>query len=241
MKLIHTRLARSIWLFDIRDLNPKGKDLLGDLVEWIKDSYQFAVAPDPKNPVPSGPSNPVPPAPVQSPAPPQAPGGLLFQRGHFQARKEVSVEISNLTIYNDGIVVDAASSTEDGDRVAEDLLTSAAREFALSYDAETVRRKLYLSELIARSDLSLEAINPSLNVFADQLSKACTDGLRPQYRLGGISFWSEPNDSGIHKLFILERQAGKSLAEHRYFSQAQLQTAAHYSLLEALERAIAGA
>ena len=53
MKRIHTKLARSIWLFDVRDLNPKGKDVLGDLVGWIKDAYAFAVAPDPDNPQPN--------------------------------------------------------------------------------------------------------------------------------------------------------------------------------------------
>src|ERR1700730_13485589 len=103
MKLIQTKLARSIWLFDIRDLNPKGKDLIGDLVGWIKDRFNFAVAPDPDNPVP----NQVPtttPTNQQSSTPPQAPGGLIFQRGSFETAENTFVEIVALTIYDDGIV-----------------------------------------------------------------------------------------------------------------------------------------
>ena len=104
MKRIHTKLARSIWLFDVRDLNPKGKDVLGDLVGWIKDAYAFAVAPDPDNPQPN---TAAPSAPgLQTPPTVQTPGGLLFQRGRFQAREETFVEIASLTIYNDGIVVE---------------------------------------------------------------------------------------------------------------------------------------
>jgi len=239
VKIIHTRLARSIWLFDIRDLNPRGKDLLGDLIEWLKDAYQFDVAPDPDNPVPSGPSNKLPPAPVQSPAPPHAPGGFLFQRGRFQAREEFFIEITNLTIYNDGIVVDAASSTEDADRFVEDLLNSAAREFALTYDSDTVRRRLYLSQLILRSDASLEALNPALNTFAERLTRALADP-QPRFKIAGLTFWSEPNESGLHRIFSLERQTGTSFGERRYYSQAPFPTGVHYALLEELERVLRG-
>src|SRR5271165_1124353 len=109
MNLIYTKLARSIWLFDIRDLNPKGKDILGGLVAWIKDAYSFAVAPDPANPIP----NPTPVlAPAPQTAPQQASGGLVFQRGRFQAQQEISVAIGSLTIYTDGIVIDTTSSTD---------------------------------------------------------------------------------------------------------------------------------
>ena len=124
MKLVQIKLARSIWLFDIRDLNPKGKDLVAELVEWIEGKYSFAVAPDPDNPMGEAASAKS-AAPPQQPAP-HGPGGMTFQRGRFQAQEEIFVEISSLTIYDDGVVVDTTSSTEDGDRFADDLLGHAA-------------------------------------------------------------------------------------------------------------------
>jgi hypothetical protein len=239
MKLVHPRLARSIWLFDMRDLNPKGKDLTSDLIEWIKESYGFVTAPDPNNPTLVSPPNPVTTG-AQAPIVPQGPGGLVFQKGHFQAHEEIFIEISSLTMYSDGVVVDTASSTDDADQFAKDLLESAARAFALAYDAETVRKRLYLSELIVRSDIALEVLNPHLNAFTERLSGAFSNGSTPKFKVGGISFWTEPNEAGNSKVFTLERQAGKSFMEQRYYSQAPLPTKQHLVLLEDLERAIAG-
>jgi hypothetical protein len=33
--------ARSIWLFDLQDLNPSGKDIAEDLFDWIQGGIRF--------------------------------------------------------------------------------------------------------------------------------------------------------------------------------------------------------
>jgi hypothetical protein len=238
MKLLHTKLARSIFLFDLRDLNPKGKDLLGDLVGWIKDTYNFAVAPDPDNPIP----NQVPTATPTTPqsAPPQAQGGLIFQRGNFQAKEEIFVEIASLTIYDDGIVIDTTSSTDLGDQFADHLLKTAASEFMLSYDAETIRRKLYLSQLIVRSEMILESLNPSLAAFSEKLPMTLAGGHPLRFGVGSIGFWSEPSDAGLHRLFRIERQLGRAFSEQRFYSEVPLQTRVHVALLEEFEKLVMG-
>ncbi len=236
MKLIHTKLARSIWLFDIRDLNPKGKDIVADLVDWIKDSYAFAIAPDPDNPIPQ-PASANPPVPPQQAAP-QAPGGMIFQRGRFQAEEEIFVEIVSLTIYDDGIVVDTASSTEDSDRFADHLLGTAAREFKLTYDNQTVRRNLYLSQLIIRSEMDLGVLNPSLAAFAHELPSNFSGGPQLKFGVGSVAFWSEPNDAGLHRAFKVERQLGRAFSEQRFFSEALMKTQIHVKYLEAFEKAV---
>jgi hypothetical protein len=177
-----------------------------------------------------------PPRQTPQTASPQAPGGFLFQRGSFQVQEEIFVEIAALTFYNDGIVIDAGSSTSDGDRFAEDLLTSAATEFKLAYDPnETVRRKLYLSELILRSPMKLESLSPALSTFSQKLPA----GGRPlRFGVGSVGFWSEPNDAGMHRLFTIERQLGRSFEEQRYYSQAPLETDVHLALLEDFEKLV---
>lgn len=235
MNLIHTKLARSIWLFDLRDLNPKGKDLVGDLVGWIKDQYGFAVAPDPDNPIPSPPA---PTSPAPQTAPTQAPGGLAFQRGNFQAQEEFFISIHSLTLYDDGIVVDTASSTEDADRFAEHLLKSAVGEFKIAFEPEMVRRKLYLSELIVRSEMKLESLHPALAMFATKLPVNIAGGQVLPFGVGAVSFWSEPNDAGQHRVFSLERQLGRASSENRFYSQAPLQTPVHFGLLQDLEKLV---
>lgn len=231
MKLLHTKLARSIWLFDIRDMNPRGKAIMGDLVSWLKDAYNFSTAPDPENPVPNASPPPTTAAPRT-----QATLGLTFQNGSFQAEEEIYVAINNLTIYDDGIVIDAASSTEDGDKFAADLLKSASQEFALAYEPDTVRRKLHLSELVFKSDMNLGVLNTALSAFASKISDAFTNSPQPMpFVMGGVSFWSESGD-GNQKVFRIERQSGRLLSENRYFSDGPFQTKAHLALLEEFER-----
>lgn len=234
MKIIQVRLARSIWLFDLADLNPRGKDISEDLINWIKENYDFKVAPDPRviatrvTAAPAIPGN-------------QAPTGIEFQRGHFQAREEIFIEINKLTLYSDGIVIDTSSSTSDSDRFAQDLLQSAVRDFALAFDDETVRKRLYLSELIVRSELSFDLINPRLTAFSRRIEEAVPEVPKPQFQIGTLSFWSDPNDAGQHRMFTLERQLGKAAGDRRYFSRAPLATDAHFKLLEELEQILTGA
>jgi hypothetical protein len=238
MKLLHTKLARSIWLFDILDLNPKGKALLGELLTWIEDTYNFAVAPDSDNPVPNTPS----PGVQQAQTPPLlAAGGFLFQRGSFQAREDIFIAISNLTIYDDGIVVDTTSSTDDADQFADTLLKSAASEFKLQYDPDMIRRKLYLSELIFRSDMVLDSLNPRLCTFANSLPKTLINDLPLHFGVGSVQFWSEPNDAGLHRVVKVEKQLGKASSERRFYSDAPLQTRAHLGVLEEFEKLVMGA
>ncbi len=231
MKIIHVRLARSIWLFDLRDLNPRGKDVLEELIAWIKERFDFKIAPDPTAVV----------AGIKASPAGQSPSGIVFQKGRFQGREGLFVEISNLTLYNDGIVIDTPSSTLDGDQFAQDLLQSAAQEFALTYDNDSIRKRLYVSELIVRSDLSLDVINPRLAAFAARIGEALPEGSKPQFQIAGVSFWSEPSDAGVHRMFTVEHQSGVPLSEGRYYSQAPLPTHEHFRLLEELEQVMKGA
>jgi hypothetical protein len=232
MKLIHVKQARSVWLFDIQDLNPKGKDVWEDLVEWIKDTYTFAVAPDLEKALPP---------PNKDGISTLSPSGLTFQRGRYQAREDSFIEIISLTVYNDGIVIDTTSSTQEADQFAADLLSRASKEFVLAYEPEMIRKHLYVSILIVRADVSLNAFNPKLAVFAERISEALGNGASSTSKLqfAGLGFWSEPSDNGVHKTFSFMPQAGKTFAEHRFYSEAPLKTEDHLRLLEELELILA--
>jgi hypothetical protein len=108
----------------------------------------------------------------------------------------------------------------------------------LSYDAEMVRRRIYVSELIVRSDVDLDCINERLASFARRIGESAENGDKPKFRISGLSYWSEPNDAGRNKIFSFERQTGRAFQERRYYSQAPLQTDDHLQLLEELERSL---
>jgi hypothetical protein len=222
MKIVNVVSAKSIWLFDINDLNPRGKDIHPELLEWLKDNYHFDKAPasieqvDPKT---------------------QA---LKFERGRFQIKEEIYISV-DLEVYNDGIVANSRSSTRDTDTFIEDVLSSASKEFSLVYDPGMIRDRMHTSELTVRLDRLLSSLNPKLAEFADKITTACGHNNIPNFELNSIGFG---NDIVMSRLklagFLLERQAKAPYSERRFFSRAPVHTDQHEQLLLELEGILAG-
>jgi hypothetical protein len=212
MELLSVQRARSIWLFDAYDLNPHGKEL-GSLIAWLRDRYKFQKVPAHINDLDES-------------------KALYYAGGQFQIKRDfISVD---LRIYGDGIVADTRSSTDDTDLFLFDVLQSAAKEFALAYRPEIVRKRLYVSEITVRCAIRLEAMNPKLEKFTEKLTAAT--GAKVSSKLASIAFWRDilPNPSA--SVFRFERKWGAEFSENRYFSRAPLQTDKHLELLEELEK-----
>jgi hypothetical protein len=211
MELKTVQRARSIWLLDLQELNPRGKAVGIDLIEWLKDAYQFSKVPKDPNDLDDT-------------------KALFFGGGQFQVREEIFID-AELRIYNDGLVADTRESTESSDLLLSDVFESAAKEFSLAYKPEMVRKKMYLSELIVSTEKSLAVLNPKLNQFAEKLTEAIEDKLPVE--LAGVSFWSATSPNLLH--FRFERKWGADFPENRYYSRAPLPTAKHQELLNELE------
>ncbi|HYL36805.1 MAG TPA: hypothetical protein VEV17_12900 [Bryobacteraceae bacterium] len=218
MKLLSIITARSLWFFDVQDLNPRGKDLTEDLIDWIKEGYNFTGAPD-----------------ASTVATELSAGkGLAFTGGSFQAREEFFVPV-NFTMFSDGFLGETKSSTHDSDAFLEDLLTSASKEFGLSYEPSMILRKNYVSEMIVRPDRTLAGLNPKLKEFSNRLKSLTPNA--PDFEVAGLSLWTSPPVAGSRPfIFSFERQANKPFQERRYYSQAPVQTEDHIKLLEEFEQ-----
>src|SRR5580700_6281661 len=154
MKLISVGSARSIWLFDINDLNPRGKDVNAELLDWLKEAYFFDKAPTSPNDL----------DPEKR--------SLKFERGRFQIKEEIYISV-DLEVYSDGFVANSRSSTRDTDAFVEDVLSLAAKEFSLTYDPAMIRTKMHVSELTVRVDSVLFNLHPKLVDFANTISTMC--------------------------------------------------------------------
>jgi hypothetical protein len=215
MDLLSVQRARSIWLFDIDDLNPRGKNLGTNLIDWLKGAYQFTRVPASLTDL-------------------DETKGLYYAGGKFTVRGEpIDVE---LRIYSDGFVGDTRSSTEDTDAFLSHVLLSAAKEFVLPYSPEIVRRRLYVSEMTVRCAKHLATVNPKLADFAGKLTQAV--GAKSPLELASIGFWPDilPNPSA--SVFRFERKWGAEFSDIRYYTRAPLQTAKHLEILQQLEDAL---
>ena len=225
MELLSVQRARSAWIFDANDLNPRGKEMGTELLNWLKDAYRFSKFP----------------ASVTDLDDSKA---LYFGGGKFHVPKEgllvqpireeaITVE---LRVYNDGIVGDTRSSTDDTDAFLSDVVESFAQRFSSPYTPAIIRKKLYVSELNVRTAKKLMPLNPKLAKFAEKLSAVLPAKLPAE--LSGIVFWPDVLPKPDQSIFRFERKWGVEFSDNRYFSTASLQTDKHLILLEELELAL---
>lgn len=223
MQLLSVHSARSVWLIQVKDLNPRGKDLDAKLIEWLKTTYHFQQYPS---------------YPIAADA--QA-KGLVFSNGRFQRGTEEDGSEKyiwvDLTIFNDGLVATTRSSTNDTDDFLSEVLILAAGEFHLVYHSEMIRKRLYLSELNIKLDNSLKLLNPSLEQFAARISSLQANSPPIAYEVSSIGFWPDPAiQQWRPSPFRLERKVDTAWSENRYFSAAPLHTEDHIKLLEDFEQ-----
>ena len=212
MQLLNVMSARSTWLFDLNDLNPRGKSLFSDLIDWLKTNYAFQK-------VPSSTSD-----------------HLSFKEGRFKGREEAFVAI-DLTVYTDGLIANTSSSTADTDRFLEHVLITAATHFNLVYHSEMIRSKLYLSELTVHLDHPLANLDPKLSAFATKISSVGGKYIGAPFEAGGISFWTDLAHAAVkHPPFSIERRLNAPFSENRFFCRAPFQTEDHIALLNDFEQ-----
>jgi len=216
MKLLSVNLARSIWLFILNDLNPRGYSI-SNLSNDVVNRYKFASFPKADEDF-------------------DLQKGVVFQLGAFQGSKKQPVNV-NLTVYNDGFVADTRSSTIESDEFLDDVFSWLSKEYGYTPIQEIIRSKVYSSEIYIRMNKPLNALNPKLKEFAKHLSSK-VEGYVEDILLetGGISFMRDPGKIGRPGPFKLEKQEGIPFEENRYYSLAPLQTEAHIELLKEFER-----
>src|SRR5208283_2331410 len=167
MELVSVATARVVWLLDITDLNPRGKSIFPEILEWLEEEYHFEKAPKSATDLDES-------------------KALVFSRGTFQAGEEIFVDVE-LKIFSDGFVASTWSSTRNTEAFLESVLRSATEEFSLAYTPGILRRKMYLSELNLRSQKELIGINPKLSQIAEKMSALLPQNIRLPFEIAGLT------------------------------------------------------
>ena len=214
MKIETIISAKSIWLFDLRTINPRGRNLYRIIIPILQQWYGF-----------------VPPTEIEEEK------GVRFAGGEFSPSGRgddmTGVEI---VIYNDGVVATCATSTEDSDAFLELVCVRLAKEGIISYSPELVSKKQYVSEVFARSDkpLSLPQLNPVYNVLSKFI------GLNEvQLSWSSLKLDVDPTVASRQVTFKFERRASKSFDQNLWYSHGPLTTTQHQAVLNAIEVALA--
>lgn len=219
MKLLNVITARSVWLFDLNELNPRGKSLYGELFEWLKDAYSFEKAPSSFTDVDDT-------------------KALVFSRGQFQVKEEIFVAVE-LKIYNDGLIANSWSSTRDTDLFLADTLKSAASEFNLNPDM--IIRKRHMSEINVTSERDLNTVNPLLSEFAKKVAALLPADIPLPYEFGGVVFPPTQGPAVVSIApFKFERKINTAPSDHKFYSSSPTHTDEHLELLNWFEGNLMG-
>jgi hypothetical protein len=140
--------------------------------------------------------------------------------GNFQTNGNPFV-VTDFAVYTDGLVA-AAERSEWADAFLDDVTSWVKKEFGFREISSGIR-KLYSSTIIVDFDTSPATLVRHLKEIADFISDRAVPG------------------PATPPKFTIERRAGVSFGQERYFSAAPMKTAHHVEALEKIERISAGA
>jgi hypothetical protein len=214
MKLLSVKLARTIWLGNVSDFNPKGASMYATLFPFLIATYKFKKFP-----------------PYTEIA--DLSKGVVFESGEFKIDENVPIGV-NLTFYNDGIVADCGSSTSDSDTFLKDIFHRFLEIYKIPHYDSVIKKVVYVSEVFVSTEKSLDIINPKLNKISEFLSGTVEQGTT-SFQLGGVLFFPDQTYKIPPGPFRFERAIGFPFSENRYYSAAPLTTDKHLELLNELE------
>lgn len=214
MELLSIILARAIYLLEVDSLDPFGKQTDAESAATLKDRYSFARFPE-------------------------SIAEITVEKGaEFSSGRLGGIAIDKLVLYPSGIMVDTRSSTDDAEKVAQDLI-DAARD--LLGARVTVERKHLVSQFTFRSQMRLGKMNAVLDEIAEHIEKSLSLSLKQPFKVEttGVVVNVDLTQSRIVPAkFTIERRAEAPFAENIYFASAPLNTGLHLELVERFEKSI---
>jgi hypothetical protein len=209
MQLIGIESSRIIFLTQVH--RPSGQLYFPDAVAKVVERYSFIKSPSPDQALPA-----------------------TFSVGKFR-----DAQITEFSVYNDGIIVSSGSDTDLLDAFIEDLLSWCAREFGVVQMATAKPEKFYESSVVVKSETDLPAaLNPQSDVTAALADAMKAAKIAAKPKLSGFLVDFDPSDfAGKRKPFrvVLDRRIGVPFSENVFFSQAPFRTEDHLNVLRSFE------
>lgn len=162
---------------------------------------------------------------------------LTFTHGLFR-----DTAIQQLSIYNDGIVVESASPSDLLDDFLKDLFGWGESEFGLKEVPALRIARVYESALVVSMDIDDEKIMPWAAPAMKVMREKWEKGGRPAgpIMFQGVRLTTDPTNRNITPItFNLERRANIPFERGIYFSAAPLSTTDHLEVLAQIEKALA--
>ncbi|MGE3993599.1 hypothetical protein [Pseudorhodoplanes sp.] len=217
MEVLSTKLGRAIYLFPVRDMNPRGLDIWQILSE-ITARYRFLKSPDLNAFIQGG------------------GGPVEFNFGKFESERFGGIEVA-LQIHEDGLIADTEASTSASEEFLNDFIAWLVTEHGFTAPAQV--KPLYLSELYVGSSDPFAKLIAKFDAFLSALTQSVDDELGRKMEPVALNFGYEMTSAlKTAANFRFERAIDAPNMKNRFFSSANVTTESHLHLLGMLEAAL---
>ena len=211
MELIAISLARFVAFLELQSFDPRGQSTTQEAIQLFKDRYSFSKVPEKREEF-------------------NYQNGVEFLDGRMGA-----ISIDKLVLYNNGVAIDTRSSTDDSERVMQDLLEEVKR---LRGVVMLPTRRMYLSNIVFRSHMNFTCIHPAVQPLVDAVAAAVSEylGQSVNVDMGAVVIAPDHSQTKLNPSpFSIERRVDTPFSANIYFSAAPLKTDLHISLIEKFE------
>lgn len=214
MQLLAVVEARVIALFDMNELNPGGKVFFPNVLGKLVERFQFQRFP-------------------KTPEQLDESKGIEFFDGHWNG-----VNVTKVTFYYNGILLETRSSTADSQRILDEALRWSSDSFGLHYEPSMIISWKYLNAFSFTSDAPLLEANSAISKLANGISQAVGPvlGEPVQYRSTRLDIdFDKLNRQSPIAYMTIQRKLDAPFAANRYLTEAPLPTDVHIQLLQQFE------
>jgi hypothetical protein len=219
MRLVATETGRVLQLIVMDEVRPPSGVYMPDLYQRVAERYAFVGRP---TDIASAIAN-----------------GAKFQHGRLVMPSKTIV-ISEIGIYNDGVIVDALN-TDDAEYVMEDVLSWTTTTFGLK-ERRTIIPPRFTSLVTIEFEGSIEQSIDRLMTITQSMAASFNRayGGSVEINLLRLAFNADPLSvpNLLNTQFYIERRLQRPYSENRYQSGAPLRTEDHIGLLETIENAL---
>jgi hypothetical protein len=213
MEVLSVLAAKSIWLTNLTELNPKGLRLFPNLSDSLTDMYDFDEQPED--------------APIKPGATPDA--GIHFRNGQFET-DEGFIRVA-LDVFDDGFVGNTSASTDVTEKFLEHVLNWAT-SFGLKFNRGLLFNKLFVSEIVVKFSGPVLYKFESLKTFSELLSKNAQNIVQGQeFAPSSLVFAANVGT----QQFSIDRRNNTPIGENVFYSKSNMQTSTHVKMLQDFE------
>jgi hypothetical protein len=225
LKVVKFESARVTWLFPLEEFVPVAGANNSSIISQVAGRYGFGIVP------------------TITTQESMARNGLPFGMGQFEVNGTRFV-VTDFAVYNDGISA-VAERTEWAEAFLEDV-TSWARQKLGFREGSSGIQKLCGSTIIVDFDKPLSRLLRGYERIAELITSRTITIMPERSPMQFARFDFEIDKTTlvgqiVLPKFALERRAGVSFAQERYFSTAPMHTVDHLAVLEEIERIAAEA